>query len=375
MKIGVPYLSNSQTEVTIAADITVEHSAGKFPPNLWFKFPIASNPSLGSEPFVVALLLLAMQRAEDIELSEGISPRLLAGLDQYQTVFSEWYPERFKKIKIISPDLNTSFFKDSQNKIEACAFSGGVDSFYSFVTLKESIKSTLFMAGFDMPLQLTDSIAELTNSYQKMMADSQVEFIKGSTNVRAFLNGTDWTNAHGPSLAASALFFRDRFRTFYIPSSYTDGAYPKWGTHPDLDPLLSTESLNFVHHGSTSNRVQKLERIKDFPESYSRLRVCWIQDIGLKNCGECEKCIRTMTALRIVGSDTKYLTFDQTRKLSSKIISLKQRTYQSRLFTMELIREAWQRGRLGIVALLAFSLAKRRIKRLFAASPPRSSRA
>ena len=36
--------------------------------NLWFRFPAFSQPSGESDPFVVALLLLAMQNGEDIEV-------------------------------------------------------------------------------------------------------------------------------------------------------------------------------------------------------------------------------------------------------------------------------------------------------------------
>ena len=164
-----------------------------------------------------------------------------------------------------------------------------MDSFYTFLSVKEQLTSTIFMAGFDMPINLTWSIGELANSFSLMMKAAGTEFIAGSTNIRTFVNSVDWTNAHGPALMATAMFFKHRFSEFYIPSSYTEGAYPRWGSHPELDSLLSSESLSFVHHGSDRNRVQKLAVVARSPMSYERLRVCWIQDIGLKNCGVCEK--------------------------------------------------------------------------------------
>jgi hypothetical protein len=217
------------------------------------------------------------------------------------------------------------------------------------------------MSGFDMPVNLTWSIGELTRSFSTMMNAAGIEFIAGSTNIRAFVNAVDWTNAHGPALAAAALFFKHRLSDFYIPSSYTGSSYPRWGTHPDLDPLLSSESMRFVHHGTQVNRVQKLRLVAQHPMSYERLRVCWIQDIGLRNCGACEKCIRTQIALDIVGALSRYKTFENNALNHAQIRNLHHRTHQSRVFARELMREAIQRGKWRIWSSLGFSLLRREL--------------
>ena len=48
--------------------------------------------------------------------------------------------------------------------------------------------------------------------------------------------------------------------------------------------------------------MDKLRVIIQYPEAFSRLRVCW-QNTGNYNCGVCEKCVRTMLALRALGVD------------------------------------------------------------------------
>jgi hypothetical protein len=223
------------------------------------------------------------------------------------------------------------------------------------------LRYALFMAGFDMPLHLTQSIAELTRSYAVMMKGLGVEFVVGSTNIRKFVNTVAWTNAHGQALAAAALFFKNSWRNFYIPSSYASGSHPKWGTHPSLDPLLSTESLKFIHHGIEANRVNKLSLISTYSETYDRLRVCWIQDLGLKNCGECEKCIRTMIALALQNKLFHYTTFEGDALNAGKIRNLKMRTHQARIFAQELIIEAAKRFKLGICLNLGFALLRRAV--------------
>lgn len=381
---------------------------------LWFRFPAQFESEISREidPFAVSLVLLAMKNREPILLEGSLSRKLFQGLKEYQRIYHSWYPEIFHEIEI----QPTSLRDDPQNEggQASCAFSGGVDSFFTLLTLISSGQTTgmfegrggdsltsikregrnpktesarnaasdsaseilspplghaLFMAGFDMPLHLTQSISELTDSYSIMMKELGIQFVVGSTNIRSFVNSVDWTNAHGQALAATALFFKDSWKQFYIPSSYTSASYPKWGTHPSLDHLLSTESLTFVHHGTESNRVNKLGLISQFPESYSRLRVCWIQDIGLKNCGECEKCVRTMVALDIQGKLSRYTTFGVAgldsknirRLIRSLIGGLKMRTHQSRIFARELIWEAAKRLKMGVCLDLIFSLLRREV--------------
>ena len=367
MIIHSPYRTLIGDEIQISARIEMANPQARVPKELWFRFPIASRPALDLDPFVVALLLLAMQNNEPIELRGAISKKLFQGLDEYQKIYARWFPERFKPVNISAESLRED--SAAAMSVEACAFSGGVDSFYTFLSLlgrvagekSRNLTHTIFMAGFDMPLNLTSSIAELTRSYAKMMQEMGIEFIVGSTNVRGFVNTVDWTNAHGQALAATALFFKHKLQKFYIPSSYTDDAYPQWGTHPELDHLLSTEGMEFIHHGDRANRVKKLESVSRAPESYERLRVCWIQDIGLKNCGECEKCVRTMIALEILGRRLSYTTFGTGNLPRTKIRRVNLRTYQSRIFARELMREALRYGRYGIFVDLSLALLRREI--------------
>jgi len=357
MIIYPPRVTPVGDELLISSRIEVHGSVSRISENLWFRFPAYSQPSADSDPFVVALLLLAMQNGEDIEVKGSLSRKFSEGLHRYQRVFRDWFPDRFKLIEVRSSSLRDDAASGATG--QGAAFSGGVDSFYTFLALKERLTHTIFMAGFDMPVNLTWSIGELTRSYSTMMKETSIEFIAGSTNIRTFVNSVDWTNAHGPALVAAAMFFKNRISEFYIPSSYTEGSYPRWGSHPELDPLLSSESMRFVHHGSHANRVQKLDLIARATLSYERLRVCWIQDIGLKNCGVCEKCVRTQVALDIVGALAKYKTFENAALDYSQIRSLRHRTHQSRVFARELMREAIKRGKLRIWTSLGYSLLRR----------------
>ena len=150
MIIHPPRITTIGDDLRISSRIEVQGSGRRSADNLWFRFPASSQPSGESDPFVVALLLLAMQNEEDIEVHGSLSRRLYEGLERYQRVFRDWFPDRFKVIEIRASSLRDDAISSANGR--AAAFSGGVDSFYTFLTLREKLTHTVFMAGFDMPV-------------------------------------------------------------------------------------------------------------------------------------------------------------------------------------------------------------------------------
>ena len=105
----------------------------------------------------------------------------------------------------------------------------------------------------------------------------------------------------------------------YIPATYSYHMLP-CGSHPLLDPLWSTESIQFVHDGFDATRVAKAKLVSTYDQALKSLRVCWDNPCdGACNCGVCEKCIRTMINLYVSGSLDRCTTFDVT--LDPKCIS------------------------------------------------------
>jgi len=82
-----------------------------------------------------------------------------------------------------------------------------------------------------------------------------------------------------------------------------------WGTHPELDLLLSDETLQFVHDQTEATRTDKTEFISRFPVALETLRVCYKNPEGAYNCCACEKCLRTMTTLYALGKLNEAVTF------------------------------------------------------------------
>lgn len=100
-------------------------------------------------------------------------------------------------------------------------------------------------------------------------------------------------------IASTALLLQHKFRKVLVPGSTTsnyDNLRPQ-GNHPILDPLWSTELVDFHHDGCEARRVDKAAYIASHEVAMRYLQVCDLTR-GSHNCGHCKKCLRSMLNLR-----------------------------------------------------------------------------
>lgn len=323
MRIHTPKICLREGIARLSARVEMQAPPEGLPDTLWFEFPESYQGSLSprADAFVVSLLLTAMERGESIEACASLSPHLRRGIEEYQRLFHIWWPY-LRRISVRGDE------DDPVQEAAPCAvgsaFSGGVDSFftlYSHLPAREPlpdyrITHALFLHGFDIPLKDAATYAQAAREYRGLMETLNVALVPVRTNSRDFVRHLDWQVAHGVVLLGAALALEPMFSRFYIPSSQCYQETDPWGSDYRTDPLLSTQTMQFVHDGASYTRVEKISAFAHWPEAYARLRVCWKQLDGLNNCCRCSKCVRTMTALEVCGALSRYTTFPQpfTRK-------------------------------------------------------------
>ena len=85
-----------------------------------------------------------------------------------------------------------------------------------------------------------------------------------------------------------------------------------------LDPLYSSTDLRIRHEGFLHTRLSKAKLLADWDVALQNLRVCnkfKLYRDGVLNCCSCEKCIRTMMELMVLG------VLDKSGAFASKEIS------------------------------------------------------
>jgi 7-cyano-7-deazaguanine synthase in queuosine biosynthesis len=264
-------------------------------------------------PFVAASLLPAMRIGRRLSVEGTVSPRVLGAIPAIEGVMSSWFS------RVDSIEVSAQPAREPRGTGVACFFSGGVDSFYSVLSHLDEITALVFVHGFDIQPRNLELRARISESLRNAASQLGKPLIEVETNLRAFADRfAMWSEEyHGSALASVALLLSPQFARFYIPASFSPGYSAPWGSHKDLDPLWSSDATEVIHDGGEASRVDKARLIARSDVALGSLRVCWENRGGRYNCGRCEKCIRTMVNLQVVGALERCQTFGNRLNLNA----------------------------------------------------------
>ncbi|MGQ0612903.1 MAG: hypothetical protein ACT4PV_04065 [Planctomycetaceae bacterium] len=178
-----------------------------------------------------------------------------------------------------------------------------MDSRYTLLRRRAEVTHLLFVLGFDVPLA-DARLAATAQAGLGALADREGKILwQVATNLRETpLARLPWEVGFGGALAGAAHLLSPAFSRALLAASFYPGFSPPWGSHPDLDPLWSTEAMEFRHDGFEHHRADKIRALAAHPEMLPGLRVCWRSKDGTANCSRCEKCLRTMAKLLTCGA-------------------------------------------------------------------------
>lgn len=274
---------------------------------LWFSYPEESRAYLSSSanPWVAALLWPAMRLGQDLHIDAPVSPRLLEATETLMDIMHRW-DRRFKRIQI---GAERDSGAGQAGRAVGSFFSGGVDSFHTAlkntaacVSPERRISHLIFAWGLDIDLSDEDLYQHALGHLGESAAELGCSLLGCATNIRKVIPEEiiAWPLYYGAALAGIALGLETFWNRVFIPAPQTYNHLFPNGSHPLVDPLWSTESLCMVHDGAEATRVEKIiEWVARSDVALRHLRVCWENRDGHYNCGECEKCIRTMVSLEL----------------------------------------------------------------------------
>jgi hypothetical protein len=283
---------------------TVRSEAGNFTPfDVFIGVPsdYVGWLDLTGNPFVPTFLLLANMLGETLRLRGTVSPLLLHNAHNASALFQSWWGMAPAAIEADASDV-------TQPAGAGCAlfFTRGVDSWHSALRdrtgeKRGKVSHLLYTPAFDR--QYSAATRRRALALTREAADQLgLPLIKISHNGRDLLDRfINWERVFGGVLAGISLalgvWFSDTFRASCIDR---DHLIP-WGSHPDLDPLWSTERTTSHLDGVDVSRTDKVREIARSHVALERIKVCWRDDIDT-NCGQCDKCVRTQLALAIAGA-------------------------------------------------------------------------
>ena len=360
---------NAADRVRLSADIHYDDRPDD-PETLWFEFPSALRSQLActGDMWLAAVLPMACKLGEPLRIDGEIDRCFAESTREIMEWWQYWLPE-MHIVSIDAPVSNTAI--EQHEAKTAQFFSGGVDSLFTLLrNLEDSglhcVDDLLIGLGFDISIdnqEVFDRVYNISEDIAKRLGRTLIYF---STNIRETrFKRIPWGSiGHGSAMAAVALALQQKYRRVLIPSS--DGYLETglWGTHQSVDHFYSTTGMKVVHDSPARSRFERVELIATYPQILPSLRVCWRSQSEV-NCGNCEKCLRTMIALELCD------VLEKTTSFSPPALDLKKvkKSYCPKLefgsnhwHYEEMRDQAKSRGRTELASAISFSLTASSMK-------------
>ncbi|WP_181309520.1 hypothetical protein [Nocardioides campestrisoli] len=265
---------------------------------------VESNIEMTREatPWLAATVPVSMRSGASLRIDGQVDALAVSNSHRASALMAGWFKE-LKPLEGISCDPAPKPLPPAEGV--GCLFSGGVDSFYSVLRNRDRISHLIFVSGFDIALTDEELIARTLRELRQAASALALPLVEIRTNLKSLGDEESllWgKHYHGAALGAIAQFLAPTIGTVIVPSSYSFADLHPWGSHPELDPLWSSARVTLEHDGVEKTRPEKVSLLSKHQVALDHLRVCYRNPEGAYNCGKCEKCIRTIINLRVVGA-------------------------------------------------------------------------
>lgn len=284
----------------------------------------AQSLTCNPHAFLLGCIMPAMRHGEvRISMDAEICPQLRDGLVTAMSLMRHWYgPQQHQPVQIeAKTQSHLPVLRPSERA--GSFFSGGIDSLATLRANRlnfplqhpSSFKDGLLIHGIEKGKDL-ELFKQAVNSLSVVAIDAGISLVPVYTNVRHLDNDSSFWGQkfQGSVLAAAAHVFSQRLTTATIPSTFDISCLYPLGSHPLLDHNYSTSGLQIRHDNILLSRLDKTKLVAGWDVALQNLRVCNNPKLikpGSLNCGQCEKCLRTMLALMVIGSLDKTKAFPQ----------------------------------------------------------------
>jgi len=259
------------------------------------------------DALVASCLVGAMALGEDLSVDAPVSPRLLASVPRITDFFVTWLPRLHRSE--VTAQARAPVPPGSEI---GATFSGGIDSFYTILRPRDEPITRLITTLARGRDGIPSNLQRYTATLDGVAADLGLVIVESTLMVlwRTLIPfREEHGNLHwGPSMIAPALALGGTLKGFHIAASWDAEPVPAWNSHPDLDPLWSTENVE-VHHDGIVPREDKVPLVATSDAAMRALHVCHLPQSAPVNCGRCVKCLGTMVMFHNLGVADRAVTF------------------------------------------------------------------
>ena len=291
--------------------VDLEIQAGARHQCVSYDFPAALGEPETDDAVVPMGLFAAMAHGLPFVAENPVDARLAEEALVAMDIAAEWWPDALAPVPVDLPVRADMPVPPDRGR--AAFFTGGMDSWHTLLNHEHKISHLIYVHGFDMPGRSAEDQALVGRRVREAAAARGFALQEIHTNHREqgeHLVG-DFKFSHGAMLAAVGLMLGKSIDGVYIAASDNYIDMVPWGSMWFLDPLWTTGKVQILYDGADTWRSDKAHVFARHPDLLAHLVVCWDGYVHGKNCGHCEKCLRTMLALHFAGIDDLSPAFAQ----------------------------------------------------------------
>ena len=257
--------------------------------------------------YLFGVLQFVMGGAKKLHIKGAVSEKAIRNANLLGEAWQCWLPEIYKPVEIVAEKVldQSTLIQQSLIKIKAdrsiAAFSGGLDSTFTAIrharrllgSAGYKVRDLVMVHGFDVNLHNQTDFDELLRRVEPFVESLGANLRIVKTNIKDAI-AHDWEQVFAAQLACVLHQFSHECSQGLIASGAVL-AEPdiRWGSTPQLDYLLSGGDFEIVHDGAAFSRTEKAALIAKYPPAIRSVKVCWQGEHQGRNCGLCEKCVRT----------------------------------------------------------------------------------
>ncbi len=260
------------------------------------------------DAWLILLIHKMMAIGGDWFIEGRVSKSLLDNLERYCAFWYAFKPN-YKRINLIPSEEIDDSLQALPNKA-IMTFSGGIDSCFTLYRHckhlggrnNKNIEQAVFIKGADIESEEDFKIA--AQKAKEQCTDLGVNLILAETNFRKMPH--DWGMEHLNVIVGVLNLFANYPQK--IIASSVDVSIEMYcqimpfSTNLVTDKYLASNNAPLLVDDEAYTRTQKAAVIKDWEVGLKNLRVCWQGEDQSSNCGQCEKCMRTMFNFLAVGA-------------------------------------------------------------------------
>ena len=315
IRIGKPYIAKTGDGlVRLCADVTISGQKRQ----LWYGVEERYEVALvkdRSDPFVAALVRIAMQLDADIVCDEPISQRLLYKINHS---YIPALASAFRDLKAVQVIAEPAGLHKTKGAV-GCSCTFGVDSLYTIMKNSRGEYPVTHICLFNAGTFEGESGRETFRRHYKLVHTYAKQ--RGLDSLFVDTNLHEVLNERYPDVSAQRIFsivlaLQGLFGIYHYASTFRDEHF-RFSEYncAYYDPLtvtcFSTDSLRFFLSGGSASRIDKLMALADYPEEAARIHPCIKRPAWEKNCCNCERCIRDIMVIDAARKTERFSkTFD-----------------------------------------------------------------